>query len=462
MIMNYKNKALRQRVPLMKALVPHDKSMFVHHHEAHALYGFYDSPFHNALVLTMDGGGDDGHFWFWRGDRHRCRVKRIQRVEENWGRLFFWIAQIVHEDLGLPHVSNWTHWASMTNPGLLMEFASYGQPQADWVEPIREFAHNATMRGSTSKERLESLCDLKDSFIRDQHTAADFVATAQLAMETAVRGHVTRASTQHPAAMQGIVLSGGVAFNTKLHRALFEAFKVPVHAPAGSADDGQTVGMVYSQLPSCHRQEVVESSLRFIDAADLPQYVQQWNGRAVDAEATAALLAEGKVIGVLRGRFPLGLEPHPSALRSIVAHVSAAQRFNATVMHRWYQPMHILAALQDVGDLVQEPLASEMFRNEVQLRTDLQRRFPAIVDQSGRARLHPIGNGTDPWLPRVLQRLGALTGVPLLLHAMYDSLAAPQNIALNNISQALRLWQSEQRLDYVVVEDFMFGPRAAV
>ena len=46
----------------MKALVPHDKSMFVHHHEAHALYGFYDSPFHNALVLTMDGGGDDGHF----------------------------------------------------------------------------------------------------------------------------------------------------------------------------------------------------------------------------------------------------------------------------------------------------------------------------------------------------------------------------------------------------------------
>ena len=46
-----------------------------------------------------------------------------------------------------------------------------------------------------------------------------------------MRGHVTRASTQHPAAMQGIVLSGGVAFNTKLHRALFEAFKVcwPAH-----------------------------------------------------------------------------------------------------------------------------------------------------------------------------------------------------------------------------------------
>ena len=50
-------------------------------------------------------------------------------------------------------------------------------------------------------------------------------------------------------------------------------------------------------------RQVVESSLRFIDAADLPQYVQQWNGRAVDAEATAALLAEGKVIGVLRGRY---------------------------------------------------------------------------------------------------------------------------------------------------------------
>ena len=31
-----------------------------HHHQSHAAYGFYSSPFRVALIVTIDGGGDDG------------------------------------------------------------------------------------------------------------------------------------------------------------------------------------------------------------------------------------------------------------------------------------------------------------------------------------------------------------------------------------------------------------------
>ena len=34
----------------------------VHHHDAHALLGFHASPFRSALVISYDGGGNDG--WF--------------------------------------------------------------------------------------------------------------------------------------------------------------------------------------------------------------------------------------------------------------------------------------------------------------------------------------------------------------------------------------------------------------
>ena len=41
----------------------------LHHHDAHAAYGLYDSPFRSALVLSLDGGGDDGYCHVYLGSR---------------------------------------------------------------------------------------------------------------------------------------------------------------------------------------------------------------------------------------------------------------------------------------------------------------------------------------------------------------------------------------------------------
>ena len=32
------------------------------HHQTHAAAAFYLSPFEQALIVSYDGGGDDGHF----------------------------------------------------------------------------------------------------------------------------------------------------------------------------------------------------------------------------------------------------------------------------------------------------------------------------------------------------------------------------------------------------------------
>ena len=49
---------------------------------AHAFHAFYDSPFQNALVLSMDGGGDDGTFSIFLAERATGvrRLKDIRRV----------------------------------------------------------------------------------------------------------------------------------------------------------------------------------------------------------------------------------------------------------------------------------------------------------------------------------------------------------------------------------------------
>ena len=41
----------------------------VDHHLAHATYAFYDSPFNHGLIVSMDGGGNDGVFNVYAAER---------------------------------------------------------------------------------------------------------------------------------------------------------------------------------------------------------------------------------------------------------------------------------------------------------------------------------------------------------------------------------------------------------
>ena len=40
--------------------------MVANHHRSHAIHGFFDSSFASALVVTWDGGGNDGTVSLWR------------------------------------------------------------------------------------------------------------------------------------------------------------------------------------------------------------------------------------------------------------------------------------------------------------------------------------------------------------------------------------------------------------
>lgn len=53
----------------------------VDHHLCHATLGFYDSPFQNALILSYDGGGNDGTFNIYSGTRDNHQIELIKKVD---------------------------------------------------------------------------------------------------------------------------------------------------------------------------------------------------------------------------------------------------------------------------------------------------------------------------------------------------------------------------------------------
>lgn len=56
---------------------------WTHHHEAHALLGFLASPFQRALVVSYDGGGDDGFYNAFYGEG--TGVQRVARLDVKLG-----------------------------------------------------------------------------------------------------------------------------------------------------------------------------------------------------------------------------------------------------------------------------------------------------------------------------------------------------------------------------------------
>ena len=61
---------------------------WVHHHEAHALLGFLSSPFQRALVVSYDGGGDDGTYNAFYGTGQT--VQRVARLDATLGSRYGW------------------------------------------------------------------------------------------------------------------------------------------------------------------------------------------------------------------------------------------------------------------------------------------------------------------------------------------------------------------------------------
>lgn len=68
------------------------------HHMAHAALGFYASPFRSALVVSYDGGGNDGAFNAYLATPGE--IKPIAQKSYNFGDMYMHLAELLPEVTG--------------------------------------------------------------------------------------------------------------------------------------------------------------------------------------------------------------------------------------------------------------------------------------------------------------------------------------------------------------------------
>jgi carbamoyltransferase len=315
--------------------------LFPEHHLSHAASAFYPSPFEDAAILTLDGVGEWATAVIGHGRGNEIEILRELHFPHSIGLLY----------------SAFTYYCGFkVNSGeyKLMGLAPYGNPDAaqtlDFKKIILEklvdirfdgsvvlnmeyfnFATGLTMTDNSKWEKLFGVPPRSEESLLTQPYMNMALAIQQVTEEVMLKMAQT---ARDLTGSRNLVMAGGVALNSVangrlLSRGLFDDIWIQ---PA-SGDAGGALG---AALAAWHiwngRKRKTQSGFDAMKGAYLgPEYsgidiertarkynapFRQFEHFEELSEKTAALIAEGKVIGWFQGRMEYG--PRALGNRSII------------------------------------------------------------------------------------------------------------------------------------------------
>jgi len=430
------------------------------HHLCHAATATYFAPVERALCLVLDGEGDVGAVSLFA-----LEDRRLQRLWRSWGpgslgTLYGWLTLRCGFDWRLGE-----EWK-------VMGLAAYG-------EVIPELLQRLTGMLSVDRGRLRFAEDARlrevdaatQGFARrpgePATAAADLAATGQAAY--ALIADRILADIAAPD-LPDLILGGGCALNSAYNgtiagRCAFER----VHVPPCPADDGNAIGaallawMQLTEEPAVPRGDgspYLGSTAGPSLAGKLRQAargfaVTDTAGRS--AEAVAALLAEGRTIGVLRGQAEFG--PRALGNRSILADPRPAEmkdRINGRIKGREpYRPFAPVVPEAEVGNWFERPQPSPYMSMTLPWRETVRDLVPAVVHADGTGRLQSVAREQAPWMADLLEAFRRQTGVPVVLNTSLNVMGKP---IVHSVEDALAVLATTG-LDALLCEDFLVEKR---
>lgn len=373
--------------------------------------------------------------------------------------------------------------------GKTMALASYGQPLVDvraW--PVTDFAYKLTLADILREiEDTAAATSMPIGAFLRLHRA-DAASTVQRFTEEALLG-LARYS-QHTLGESKLCMSGGVFLNCVANnkiaqtRLFTEFFAMPA-----CGDEGQALGAAFAASVllkgrplkptaqvSAAAMETRADEASHEHAVELPdasippvlpyaglsydrsiietaitrnRLTYDWYDDEVLADEVAAMIENGRTVGLLRGRSELG--PRALGHRSILAdprsptmkdHLNARVKFREAF--RPYAPMVLAEHATEIFDLIQ---ASPFMLFACDVRAEYRALLPAITHVDGTARVQTI-DGQEPFLRALLMAFYRRTGVAVLLNTSFNLAGEP---IVETPEDAIRAFLSSG-LDMLVLE----------
>jgi carbamoyltransferase len=401
------------------------------HQLCHAAAAFYQAPFEEAAILTLDGIGEFSASIFARGQGNSQTVLGEINYPASLG--FLW------EKIGL--FLGFTEYDACKVMGL----CAYGDPER-YKDRFREVVSlidpdSYAMDARRLCFRLEDYGTLEALFgfprrkigeeLQQRHY--DLAASLQ-AITNAVALHLVR-GLHRRVPSSNLCLAGGVALNCVTNRHLLEEGPFEhLFIPPAAHDAGTAIGAaleIWHNILGQERKKRVENPY-LGPAFSEAEMRSALDGRGVghrqvdDVEVVAArLLSEGKIVGWFQGAMEMG--PRALGNRSLLAdprNPEVREILNTKVKHREnFRPFapSVLAEEADRWfDIRKAVHASDYMLMAYPAKKERRTRIPAVVHEDGTSRIQTVKKEMNPRFHRLISEFGRLTGVPLLLNTSFN------------------------------------------
>ncbi|WP_226022869.1 carbamoyltransferase [Halomicrobium salinisoli] len=457
------------------------------HHACHAASAFYPTDFDEALVLTIDGRGENDATVVWRADQSGLERLRTYDYPNSLGLLY----GIVTAYLGF-YIQN--------GEGKVMGLAPYGRPNDDIESSLRsqietgleydvtEITDGLVYRGTKRLEELfgrpRRLASHEQQFVLEESDRTLYdqdgpsvdaqiedkgpsefdqwekdlaFVTQQLLEETVVD------IIEHYADRLGIsnvCLAGGVALNCKMNKRVMESEYVDdVFVQPVANDAGVPIGAGYlDQDPSDVSPQTTVYWGPDYQSDEIEECLEE---RKISYEqpddlerAVAERIADGDLVGWFQGRMEMG--PRALGNRSILADPRTAEsrdRVNEYVKHRegWrpFAPSMLEEAVDEyLVDGKPAPFMIKTFDVDPERKDEIE----AVVHPADdTTRPQTVNEDQNPRYYRLLSEFEDITGVPVLLNTSFNDHAEP---IVNTPTEAIKDFYG-MGLDVLVLNDYL-------
>jgi carbamoyltransferase len=438
---------------------------FVHHHHAHCWSAYALSGFDEALVLSLDGLGDDSAGMLFDGRDRSLRLRRTYSIADSLG----WLYRTVISFIGFGDFDEYK----------AMGLAPYGDRER--YKPLLQACYALAPDGRYSLQSIEKWLSAFRAAGMEQHLRRrddaftqvhmDLAAALQAALEEIVL-HVLA----HEAKTSGhrhLCLAGGVAHNCTLNgkilqSGLFErVFVQPAAHDAGTAL-GAALAVAFEREPAACVRTLphVFTGPGLGEPREIREALGRWRelvtfDRPDDlASGVATLLADGAVIGWVQGQSEFG--PRALGHRSILADPRPAAnkaRINAMIKKReGFRPFAPAVAEERAREFFEIPACDadlSFMTYALSVRPEWRETLGAVTHVDGSARIQVVRQSTNATFWALLQAFGAKTGVPILLNTSFNNNAEP---IVQSIDDAIACFLTAG-LDCLVVGDYVVTRR---
>jgi carbamoyltransferase len=422
---------------------------FLDHHYAHAASAYYTSGFDDALVVTMDGGGDgcSSHVY----QVVNGKFKKLNEISsyDSLGNYYSYVTAICGFK-AQKHEGKITGLAAHGKPvyeELLNSLITHKQGQ---IRNVGKLLFTGALKGIQNR--------LPVDYLRE-----DLAASIQLHSERIVAEYI-RHWLEH-ARLTDVALAGGVFANVRINQKIHELESVRRIFIHPAMDDG---GLAVGAALLVSRPKQNGETTRLRDVYLGPEYSDSEIKHALnasdqqfqycpDVEASIAeLLARGLVVARFNGRMEYG--PRALGNRSILyapTERSVNDWLNKKLRRTEFMPFAPSTLYEYAGKCYDNVAGAEDAARFMTITFNCtnwtQKHCSGVVHVDNTARPQLVTRAENASYYRIIEEFSKITGIPTIINTSFNIHEEPIVCSPNDAIRAFRIGH----LDYLAIGKFL-------